>query len=112
MVGVILGIQDMPQHQRGGFGGLGRKQLLAVAEAPPVGHPLYRIVTQAIARFEFGVAEERRREHGRTGAVGIGFERDRKSLNDRTRTADTAGTSRADASWHTAVSSCAPAPGA
>src|ERR1700722_15552105 len=49
MVRVVLDIQDMPQHQRGGLGGLCRKQFLPVAEAPPVVHPLHRIVAGAIA---------------------------------------------------------------
>ncbi len=44
MVRIVLRIQDMPQHQRGRLLRLRRQQFLAVAEAPPVGHPLHRIV--------------------------------------------------------------------
>ena len=54
MVRIVLRIQDMPQHQRGGLLCLRRQQFLAVAEAPPVGHALHRIVAQPIARLESG----------------------------------------------------------
>ena len=85
MVRIVLDIQHMPQHQRGGLLGLRRQQFLAAAEAMPVGHPLHRVVAEAVARLEFGVAEESRRQHGRTGAVGIGLDRDRQALRLRLR---------------------------
>ena len=72
MVRIVLDIQDMPQHQRGRLLRLCRQQFLAAAEAMPVGHPLHQVVAEAIARLELRVAEKRRRQHRRTGAVGIG----------------------------------------
>ena len=54
MVRIVLDIQDMPEHQCGGLFRLCRQQFLAVAEAVTVGHALYRIVAQSIARLELG----------------------------------------------------------
>ena len=54
MVRIVLDIQDMPQHQRGGFLRLCRQQFLPVAEALPVGHPLHRIVARPLRASNSG----------------------------------------------------------
>jgi hypothetical protein len=48
VVRVVLEIQDVPQHKRRGFLGLCGQQFLAIAEPPPVGDALDRIVARAI----------------------------------------------------------------
>ena len=69
MVRVVLDIQDMPQHQRGRLLRLRRQQFLAVAKTMAVGHALHRIVAEAVALLELGIAEEGRRQHRRAGAI-------------------------------------------
>lgn len=82
---VVLGVEDVPQHQRGRLVSLRLQELLAIAEAMAVGDPLHGIITGAVALDEFGVAEERSRQHGRAGAVGIGFDGDGQALRLRFR---------------------------
>ncbi|MGY4467339.1 hypothetical protein ACVWWK_003021 [Bradyrhizobium sp. LB9.1b] len=85
MMRVVLGVEDVPQHQRRRFFGLRLQELLAIAEAMAVGDPLHGIVTGAVALDEFGVAEEGSRQHGRAGAVRIGLDRDGQALRLRFR---------------------------
>ena len=80
---IVLGVEDVPQHQRGRIFRLRLQELLAVVEAIAVGHALHGIITGAVALDKLGIAEERRRQHGRAGAVRISLDRDGEPLRLR-----------------------------
>ena len=82
---VVLGVEDMPQHQRGRLFGLRLQELLAVVEAVSVGDALHGIIAGAIALDELRIAEEGSGEHGGTGAVRIGLDRNGQALRLRFR---------------------------
>ena len=80
---VVLGVEDVPEHQRGRLLGLRLEQLLAIVEAIAVGDALHGIVSGAVALDELRVAEEGGGQHRRAGAVGVGLDGDRQALSLR-----------------------------